>query len=106
MEHVSGFECCLATLFISKDQINPFLKMLADIRALKGFSVFSNKNMWVSLCPRRKNNIVDGLTTALLLAKIVAIDVLQKFGQTEKLWCQLTNISHVLFRSRQPGLLN
>ena len=58
MENVDRFDRGGPLLFIAKNQVNPFVKMLRDVIALQSRAVDADKFARVVLGPRRKNDVI------------------------------------------------
>src|SRR5277367_3805905 len=65
MEHVDRLKSCLASLFVPEDEINPLVQILADIRALEGFTMLGDKNLRIAPCPWRQLDLINGLARNL-----------------------------------------
>ena len=55
---ICAFYCLFSFLFIAKDEINPFINILADNELFKSSSQFRNINIRIISSPSRKLNIM------------------------------------------------
>lgn len=51
MKHIKCLHSFLALLLVAEDQVNPLVKVSADVIALQGFAVQANKLMRITLGP-------------------------------------------------------
>lgn len=65
-----------------------------------------DKYMRIAMRPRWQKNRVNCFTGSLFLSKIKLVDILEEFWQIEEFRNQLSDVAHILFRSRLPSFSN
>jgi hypothetical protein len=106
MEAIRCLDGRFTALFEAEDQINPLMKMFTDVWTLQGLSVFCNEDMRVALGPFWQLYVIDGFSTTLLAAKVVFVHVGKELRKVEEFRRQLTHITAILLRCRDPRLLD
>jgi hypothetical protein len=59
MEYVTGLNRLLSSLLVSKNEINPFVKIFRYVVGLKCLSHDFEEKSWIAFCPWRQFDIFD-----------------------------------------------
>ena len=92
----------LASLFVTKNKIDPFVKVIADVISIEGLAMFFDEILW-TFSPWGKNHIIHSIT-ALLGSQFVLVSIKKNFRHVEQLWNQLLKISSVVQTSTPCGI--
>ena len=105
MEDIESFDCFWSALLVTKDEINPQMKICGNVVALQRLPMLLNEEDRIAFGPRRQLNIIN-LATSLCRSKIEPVSIDEEFRKVEELGRELSNVTSRDFRGRSPGLLN
>jgi hypothetical protein len=63
MEHIDGINSCFASLFVSKDEVNPEGQVFTSMCRLESLTVDQNKASGITMAPWRQLNITYSVST-------------------------------------------
>jgi len=92
VKDVLGLDGVRATLLVSKDQIDPVVKMQRNILALERHSLDTNKLLGRALGPRRKRHIIDR-HAILHLSQVEFVTVLEELRIVVEFYVTTSSIS-------------
>ena len=93
VEHVGGSHSFRTFLLVTKDQVDPLVKLARDKLGLQSLSVYPDK-LFGAVRPRRQLHVIH-LRPVVELTESVARAVDEHLGQVVKLWDQLLHVACV-----------
>jgi hypothetical protein len=96
VEDIGGLHCSLTSLFAPEDEVDPAAKVTADVLRLERFSLLLDEKARITLGPRWKLDIVDGLAVLLTLSESDLVRIREEIRQKEEFGGQLSDVAAIL----------